>query len=164
MYTYIYIYIYICCTYVYLSSFVYNICYFCIMLTIDSVCYVWGGFRQSSIVCNPVATMMGQLPQGIWDTSLICSESVIESWFCLTCPHQTWFEVGNDTAYLYFTLGLHRFSLSGVWLHVKVETEALISKWPQELRDWFNGQTKHYLHAEHIVPWTVVLMWSHRDT
>lgn len=48
------------------------------MLTIGSLCYVWGGFRQPPIVCNPVATMMGQLPQGIWDTPLICTESMFE--------------------------------------------------------------------------------------
>ena len=57
MYTYIHIYIYICCTYVYLSSVVYIYIYMLFLCNAHhcSLCYVWGGFRQPSIVCNPVA-------------------------------------------------------------------------------------------------------------
>jgi len=95
-----YIYIYVVRTYTCLPLYIYMLFLCNAHHWFSLLCVGW--VRQPSIVCNPVATMMGQLPQGIWDTPLICSESVFESWFCVTCPQQR-FEVGNDIAYLYFT-------------------------------------------------------------
>ena len=158
MYTYIYIYmLYVCilvflCIYIYML-FLYNAHHWFCLLCV--------GWVPATVHCmQPSSNYDGAAPTGNLGYSL--DMQWIRVWILILCDLPT--PNRNDTAYLYFTLGLHRFSLSGVWLHLKVETEALISKWPQELRDWFNGQTKHYLHAEHIVPWTVVLMWSYRDT